>query len=135
MKFALQDKIQDKQQEQDIVLDGEIVGYLITHPEKDGARRFHACLRVAKESTVAGVGHLIQGHGETVEKAIFDAFKRGREDAETILSGIGILKAKFDYPEPCYHCGAALPQEWDSDVSPWVDSGYCSAGCQADANE
>lgn len=94
MKFQTESRRPDVVERKNIVIDSDIVGWV---QESNSSRldRYHVGLYVGG-SDLVGDGELIQGHGDTIESAIEQAFARGLSLAEKLVSGIEIMKDRLE---------------------------------------
>lgn len=78
--------------EENIVVDGEVVGFMKPYYSEHCTVRFHARIRVP-----GGTGSvLIQGFGVTREDAIRDALESGRTEYEAFLVNLTALAGKIN---------------------------------------
>jgi hypothetical protein len=80
--------------QEDIILDGVVIGEMNIEAKDSGIRRYHAAIKVKRSGYVA-LG-LLQGFGETRDKAIVDAIDRGQKDANAVLDYISDLKKQLN---------------------------------------
>lgn len=91
MKVEFNDVIPAAETKQNIVIDGEIVGYMKCYPrERDGVLRYHCGF-----DGVGRTNELIQGHGNTREEAMTAAIEAGRNRGLSLLAGIEELEVKL----------------------------------------
>lgn len=89
MAFTLQDARPAPVSKLSIMVGGREVGHIDAHPNRQGEVRCHAVLQVGSFSLGCG---LAQGHGDTPETAIADAFIASRADAQNYLHALAELE-------------------------------------------
>lgn len=75
--------------EENLVVDGEVVGIVATKIE-DGPYKYHAAINFK-----SGWFNLIQGHGPTKEAAVMAAIEKARKDANILLSNIDEFETRI----------------------------------------
>ena len=91
MNVEFKDERPVAETKQNIVINGEIVGFMKSYlGERDGVLRFHCGF-----DGVGRTNALIQGHGDTREAAMEQAIKAGRNHALSMLDGIDELEIKL----------------------------------------
>lgn len=80
---------QEVDEEEDLVINGEVVGYMRTYV-RESKYRYHAGFKLK-----GGSLGLIQGHGSTKEEAILAAIETGKQDSLTLLESIAALELKL----------------------------------------
>lgn len=92
MNVTFTPKEQQAVVDENIVVDGEVVGYMKPYYSEHGADRFHTGIMVPD-----GRGSvLIQGFGVTREDAIRDALESGRTEYEAFLVNLADLAGKIN---------------------------------------
>lgn len=94
MKYILEAKSKEVIKEQiAIIVDGEEVG-MLKDTHREDRDRWHAILEVKGRGHI-GLNRLAQGHGDTQEQAIENAFTDSMREAENYLNSLAILREKM----------------------------------------
>jgi len=81
----------------EIQKNGKVFGRAVVVDRDDGKKIFHVVLDTPNYKIGAACGGIVQGHGETIERAVFNAITESKEDAYDYITGIEELqKALFD---------------------------------------
>jgi hypothetical protein len=97
MKLTTTPAAQPVVMEQAITVDGVAVGEIHENQPGRGGARFHAVIRLDRVAQLGGAtlgincGSLAQGHGDTAEDAVREAFAQSRADAAAYLSALSHL--------------------------------------------
>lgn len=89
MAFTLQDARPAPASKLTIMVGERVAGYVETHPDRPGQYCCHAVLEVGSYFQRCG---LAQGHGDTPEAAIAEAFVASRADAQNYLHALAELE-------------------------------------------
>lgn len=91
MNVEFKDERPAAETKQNIVIHGEIVGFMKSyHRTGDGELLYHCGF-----DGVGRTNALIQGHGDTREAAMASAIEAGKEHALAMLDGIEVLEIKL----------------------------------------